>query len=88
MCVPITAHFLALLCPRRERPSRRRAAEKRDELAPFSCSNCIAASRGGREMIKLSLRLGMPAYPSAPPILTASNGDGALGCNRVPGDAA
>src|SRR5262245_59826844 len=27
-------------------------------------------------------------HPSAPPILTTCNGDGALGCNRVPGDAA
>jgi len=28
------AHFLALLRARRERPCRRRAAEKRDEVAP------------------------------------------------------
>jgi len=28
------------------------------------------------------------ATPSAPPILTACDGDGALGCYRVPGDAA
>ena len=28
-------HPLALLCPHRERPRRRRAAEQRDELAPF-----------------------------------------------------
>ena len=27
--------FPGLLCPRRERPRRRRAAEQRDELAPF-----------------------------------------------------
>jgi hypothetical protein len=40
----------------------RAAAEQRDELALCRWSNCIAASRGGREMIKFSLRLGMPAF--------------------------
>jgi hypothetical protein len=29
------AQHLRLLCPRREQPRRRRAAEQRDELAPF-----------------------------------------------------
>jgi hypothetical protein len=30
-------HALSLLRPRRERPRRGRAAEQRDELAPFHC---------------------------------------------------
>jgi hypothetical protein len=36
----------------------------------------------------LTIRSAEAPTPSAPPILTACNGDGALGCNRVPGDAA
>ena len=32
-----TSHLLALLCPRRKRPSYRRATQKCDELAPSHC---------------------------------------------------
>src|SRR5262245_17081988 len=32
----VVAHLARLLCPRRERP-RRRAADQRDEIAPFHC---------------------------------------------------
>ena len=42
-------HPLALLRPRRDRPRRRRAAEQRDELAPFHSitSSARASSDGG-----------------------------------------
>jgi len=57
------------------------------ESAPPRCDTHTTTRARAREvMTAVSLSTGRT--PSAPPILTACNGDGALGCNRVPGDAA
>src|SRR5215472_11747598 len=78
-------HRYSLLRPRGERCSNRRAAEQRDKLAPIRLPELhrgIAWRTGNDQALECR------RTPSAPPILTASNGNGALGCNRVPGDAA
>src|SRR5262249_52177190 len=48
-------HALALLCARRERPSRRRAAEQRDEVAPFQLIelHSVPAAKPGLQDIEL-----------------------------------
>jgi hypothetical protein len=72
--------FPRLLRTRCERPRRRRAAKQRDKFAalprfPFFQPPACSIREGNNTS-------------SAPPILTACDGDGVLGCYRVPSDAA
>jgi len=67
-------HALALLRPRRERP-RRRAAEKRDELAAFHrCSHSITSSARANSM-------GGTVRPSALAVLRLMISSYLVGCS-------
>src|SRR5262249_19989210 len=59
---------VVLLCPRRQRPRRRRAADSQDELAPFHSITSLALERKSGEMA-------MPRARAVRRLITKSNFD-------------
>src|SRR6516225_7887513 len=63
-------HALALLRPRRERPCRRRAAEQRDEIAPFHLrGHSITSSARASSVVGISIRIVLAVFR----LMTKSN---------------